>query len=182
MVLESELQKRPHTAVVYIDTRTLGSTSQFSDPTISLSVRCTALFRDILAEVYNGLLTFIVDGAPENANKALGELDGLGVAATEPYSSVQPETIQKKQSSKGSSKNSVEAKFSPTSVAVGASVGAETSTEAETATSFKVEHTDKIVFPSRQLGNKGDQLDICGKTLPCLSTSGHLYRWTFSHT
>src|ERR1035438_9199040 len=89
-VLESELRARPRTAVIYIDARTLGSTSQFSDSSISLSSRCTALFRDILGEVYNGLLAFIVDSAPAGAEKALEELDGFGRASTEPFTAVSP--------------------------------------------------------------------------------------------
>lgn len=78
-VLESELRARSGTAVIYIDARTLGSTSQFGDTSSPLSTRCTALFRDILGEVYNGLLAFIVESAPTGAEKALEELDALGV-------------------------------------------------------------------------------------------------------
>ncbi len=70
-VLESELRARPRIAVILIDARTLGSTSQFSDTSIPLTNRCTALFRDILGEVYNGLLSFIVESAPDGAEKAL---------------------------------------------------------------------------------------------------------------
>ena len=83
-VLESELRARPRNAVIYIDARTLGSTSQFSDTSIPLTTRCTALFRDILGEVYNGLLSFIVESAPDGAEKALEELDAFGRATTEP--------------------------------------------------------------------------------------------------
>ena len=36
-VLESELRARPRNAVIYIDARTLGSTSQFSDTSIPLT-------------------------------------------------------------------------------------------------------------------------------------------------
>src|ERR1017187_5085533 len=54
-VLESELRGRSGTAVIYIDARTLGSTSQLGDTSSPLSIRCMALFRDILGEVYNGL-------------------------------------------------------------------------------------------------------------------------------
>jgi ABC-type Na+ transport system ATPase subunit NatA len=89
-VLESELRKRSGTAVIYIDARTLGSTSQFGDSSSPISTRCMALFRDILGEVYNGLLAFIVDSAPAGAEKALEELDGFGRASTEPFTAVSP--------------------------------------------------------------------------------------------
>src|SRR2546427_10852142 len=45
-VLGSKIAARPGNTVAYIDARTLGSTSQFSDPTIPLPARCLALFRD----------------------------------------------------------------------------------------------------------------------------------------
>jgi hypothetical protein len=147
-VLESELRGRPRNAVIYIDARTLGSTSQFSDSSISLSSRCTALFRDILGEVYNGLLAFIVDSAPDGAEKALDELDRLGRASTEPYSSVSPESIEEKRSEKDVGKSGIKANIGKGSVGLEGHAGVETSRESQTATNFKVDVTDKIVFPA----------------------------------
>lgn len=43
-VLEAELKKDSTNTVCYIDTRTLGSTSQFSDNSIPLPRRCLSLF------------------------------------------------------------------------------------------------------------------------------------------
>ena len=147
-VLESELRQRERTAVIYIDARTLGSTSQFSDSSIPLSSRCTALFRDILGEIYNGLLAFIVDSVPTGADKALEELDEFARATTEPYSSVSPQSIEEKKSEKGAGKSGIKANLGKGSLGIEGHADVETSTESQTATSFRVETSDKIVFPA----------------------------------
>ena len=51
-VLESELTKDRTNTVIYIDCRTLGSTSQFSDANIPIPRRCLSLFRDFLLCIY----------------------------------------------------------------------------------------------------------------------------------
>jgi len=61
-------------AVVYIDARTLGSTSQFTDSSVPLSTRCTALFRDILAEIHEKLLEHIVNVGGSQADASLTDL------------------------------------------------------------------------------------------------------------
>jgi len=55
-VLGTLLSGDKRATLVYIDSRTLGSTSQFSDTTIPLKIRCLALFRDILIPISNRLL------------------------------------------------------------------------------------------------------------------------------
>jgi len=50
-VLASDLKKNTAQIGLYIDARMLGSTSQFSDPTVPLPARCLALFRDVLGEL-----------------------------------------------------------------------------------------------------------------------------------
>ena len=60
-VLSSRLSEEKCNAVVYIDARTLGSTSQFSDYAVPLKYRCFSLFKDILAEIQKGLCDYIVN-------------------------------------------------------------------------------------------------------------------------
>jgi len=55
-VLGSTLRESSRHVVIYIDSRTLGSTAQFSDSSLPLSKRCLALFRDVLGEVHDALL------------------------------------------------------------------------------------------------------------------------------
>jgi hypothetical protein len=163
-VLEAELRGRPRVAVIYIDARTLGSTGQFGDSSIPLPARCTALFRDILGEVYNGLLSFIVDSAPEGAEKALEELDALGRASTEPFSSVSPQSIEEKRSERDLNKSGFRAGLDKGSMAVEAHADGETSSESQTATNFRVESTDKIVFPA--ISSTIKQINtVCGSVL-----------------
>src|ERR1700683_531794 len=83
-VLVSELKKDSQKAVVYIDARTLGSTSQFSDRNIEIKQRCLALFRDILGEVHNALLEQIVTYPTVHANQILDKLGELATIITEP--------------------------------------------------------------------------------------------------
>lgn len=163
-VFESELRDRARTAVVYIDARTLGSTSQFSDPTIPLSTRCTALFRDILGEIYNALLSFIIESNPPGAESALEELDALGRATTEPYSAVKAESVEQKRSNKNGNKTGVDAKVTTKGISLGISTVSDVSSEAETTTGYTVEQSDKIVFPAisssmKQINN------LCGSVV-----------------
>jgi hypothetical protein len=83
-VLESNLRQQDQNTVVYIDSRVLGSTNQFSDPAVPLRRRCLALFRDVLAEMYNGLLAHIIDHPPKDANLALESADSLAATITLP--------------------------------------------------------------------------------------------------
>jgi hypothetical protein len=163
-VLEAELRARSGTAVIYIDARTLGSTSQFGDTSSPLSTRCTALFRDILGEVYNGLLAFIVESAPTGAEKALEELDAFGRASTEPFSAVSPQSIEEKRSGKDVSKSGFSVTLGKPSVGAEGHADGETSRESQIATNFKVEATDKIVFPAISSAVKQINM-LCGSVL-----------------
>src|SRR5262245_43043602 len=60
-VLGQALRSDPRNTVAFVDARTLGSTAQFTDETVSLKTRCISLFRDILGQVYNALLEHIVE-------------------------------------------------------------------------------------------------------------------------
>lgn len=77
-VLESAQSSSPKTCVIYVDARTFGSTSQFSDQSIPLPARCTSLFRDLLGEIYNGLLDFVVRHENPSVDRALEEISLLG--------------------------------------------------------------------------------------------------------
>ncbi len=73
-VLAKDFREESTNTVVFIDVRTLGSTSQFCDPIMPLKQRCTALFRDILCEVHNGLLEHIVNEPSDRADEAFYSL------------------------------------------------------------------------------------------------------------
>jgi hypothetical protein len=146
-VLSSQLKENNHSLVVYIDARTLGSTSQFSDDTIPLSTRCLALFRDIMTPIYNSLLERIIEEPPPKAIEALEVADRLIAAITAPY-----KTYTEKEISKASTSMSHQALEGTATISqkagvdIKASIGAAQKTEAKTV--YDVSSQDKVIFPA----------------------------------
>lgn len=149
-VLESNLASNSN-VVVYIDARTLGSTSQFSDSSVPLPTRCTALFRDILAEIHSALLEHIVNlGGPE-AEASLADLDQLGRIVTEPFTVQVPEKSATRISEKNSEGTRAEGTASaggPTQVRLAVGSTSQSETEAERSVNYAIVTQDKIVFPA----------------------------------
>lgn len=145
-VLASMLSDRGNTAAVYIDARTLGSSAQFTDPTIPLPTRCTALFRDLLSEIHNGLLEFVVNAAPDGANAVLGELDALAAAGVE--SPLVPTSVMDKRVDKETAKSGTELGLNTKGLDVRIQAGGESVCEVETATNFVRQESPKIIFPA----------------------------------
>ena len=152
--LNSE-EKADRKIAVYIDSRTLGSTAQFSDPDLPLKQRCLALFKDILGPIYNTLLEYIfeqprqdVKDPQENAEKALEAIDRLRASITESVKTYRQESEVRTESDQ--SENSTSAKLGASSSGLSASAtasGRNTRSRAREK-SFRVEEEDKIMFPS----------------------------------
>jgi hypothetical protein len=148
-VFASDLSQKKENAVLYIDARTLGSTSQFADPNVPLSARCVALFRDILGEVYNCILDHIVNNAPPSANIALDRLTDLSAVITDPVLSYSAQSMTARAASKMSEKGGVELAASlPAAVSLKATLGSDSATEHEQTTSYAVAAEDKVIFPA----------------------------------
>src|ERR1035437_888171 len=148
-VFASELSQTMGNAVLYIDARTLGSTSQFADPNIPLAARCVALFRDILGEVYNCLLDYIVNNAPSAANIALDRLTDLSTVITDPVLSYSAQSITARAANKITEKGGVELAVGvPAAASFKASSGLDSATENEQTTSYSVAAEDKVIFPA----------------------------------
>lgn len=145
-VLASTLSARLRTAVVYVDARTLGSTNQFSDTTVPLPARCTALFRDILNEIYNGLLEFIVNQAPQGSDSALAELDLLATSSSD--SDVVPASISDKRTNKELAKSDSGLILNANGPELSINSTRESASEAETTTNYVAQQSPKIVFPA----------------------------------
>jgi len=145
-VLSSALSAQNRTAVVYIDARTLGSTNQFSDPTIPLSTRCTALFRDILNEIYNGLLEFVVNAAPAGSDSILADLDLLATAGVE--TEVVPTSLSDRRTNKESIKSEATIALNAKGLEVKTGSGRDSAAEAETTTNYISQESRKIIFPA----------------------------------
>ena len=150
-VLGSTLESRPKNVVVYIDARTLGSTSQFVDTSVPLPTRCTALFRDILAEIHDKLLDHVVNvGGPE-ADAGLNDLSELGRVVTEPFTTKVPENeatrIVKKSSEQTTTGISATFGTNP-QLKAGLDTTSVRGVEAERSIKYVVASEDKIIFPA----------------------------------
>jgi len=146
-VLLARLSNSGNPVTVYIDCRTLGSTSQFSDPLVPMPTRCLGLFRDILAPIHDALLERIIESPPENPDKAFDAIHRLAQTITQP-SRTYVET-EAKHKSKTDIKGgvSVSASFSAKPKAdISANNSESLSTETETA--YRIESRDKVVFPA----------------------------------
>jgi len=145
-VLASAISAHGNAVAVYIDARALGSSTQFSDPTIPLPARCTALFRDLLNEIYNGLLEFVVNVAPNGADAALLDLDALAAAGVE--SQFVPASVTDKRREKETETADAGLGLSTKGLDVRVQAGSGSVREVERATSYVQEESPKIVFPS----------------------------------
>lgn len=135
--------------VLYLDARTLGSSTQFSDTSATLSQRCTALFRDILGEMYNALLDNIVQRPTDAADAALLVLEQFGIAATKPFQRIGSRQIGTRSLTKKLDR--VEGSLS-LSIERGAELSltqkGEEGDEEETTSKTSVIPEDKIIFPA----------------------------------
>ncbi|QEE27343.1 AAA family ATPase [Terriglobus albidus] len=148
-VLQSQLTAAPRCCVIYIDARTFGSTSQFSDVSIGLSARCTALFRDFLAELYNGFLEFVVAEGGKNVDLALDEINNLAESATQPIQLTKQDSATANDSKKGTSETGGIIKSEPSKLfSLEGKAGRTTSTEQSTSSTYRFEYIDKVIFPA----------------------------------
>ncbi len=131
-----------------MDARTFGSTSQFADPNIPVPNRCTSLFRDLLGELYNGLLDFVVSQEGPNVDVALEEVNLLGCAITEsvPMLTEAGSANRNLEARRNSSGFGLEATTDKPLIRADAS--SEARDEREASLSYKFVYTDKVVFPA----------------------------------
>jgi len=135
-VLQTRLAEDGNRVVVYIDARTLGSTSQFSDASISMPTRCLALFRYILSPIHNELLEYIVENPPKHANKALEATDRLSEAITAPTKTYfEKDLVGATAAIASNPKVDVKLEMSSES-------------KAETKRLYEVSSQDKVIFPA----------------------------------
>lgn len=148
-VLASHLLDNLSNAIVYVDARTLGSTSQFSDQAVPMKQRCLSLFRDVLGEVYNGLLDYIVNEQKDNANAALEALNELGKVMTEPVSTYAVERVTSRKVDKTSTLSSLDLSAGiKDGLGLSLRDNAGNSLEEEQTTAYRVAQQDKVIFPA----------------------------------
>lgn len=146
--LASQLTKTDNVISVYIDARTLGSTSQFTDNEIPMQMRCVSLFRDILGEIHNSLLEYIIENPTSQAERALDILDDLSKVATEPVKKYTQEILEtreiEKQDKATSAGINVDTKGN---LGIKGDYNKGKASEKESKSSFRVSQEDKVIFP-----------------------------------
>lgn len=147
-VLKTELESEENTVVTYIDCRTLGSTTQFSDLSLPIEKRCLALFRDILNPIYNDILEHIIDHPNDDSEKTLEYLDELLSTITEPVKIFRQDTETKEVQTEEGRKKSNSFSFSPSNTKYSYSSSSEDTKAETTQKTYRVREEDKIVFPS----------------------------------
>lgn len=146
-VLLARLIENGNPVIVYIDCRTLGSTSQFSDPSVPMSTRCLCLFRDILAPIHDALLERIIESPPENSERAFDAIHSLSLIITQPTKTyVETEVIQKSTSERTHGV-SLSTSLSATPKAE-CSSGQSDKSGNEIHRAYRIESRDKVVFPA----------------------------------
>jgi hypothetical protein len=146
-VLGSKLEENKNALVVYEDARTLGSTAQFSDHSVSLRQRCLSLFRDILGPVQNALMDRIVERPNAKAEQAFQAVTDLAASIVEPVRIYREETLETAEAVSLRAEASVSLKASSTP-SVGVNAGDTRTEKSSIARKIKVENDDKVVFPS----------------------------------
>lgn len=162
-VLEAEQKTNAKIASIYIDARTLGSTSQFSNSNLPLEHRCLNLFKDILAEVHDALLTAVVENPAPRANEALGNLDQLATLIAQPFSVHSVDSVERKINTETENASGVKAELSPKSLALAVSADTKTKNQEQVTYTASVSHEDKLVFPgiNRTLTDLCKNADLC---------------------
>ncbi|WIX01582.1 hypothetical protein QK899_13750 [Pseudomonas sp. AR5] len=150
-VLESSFRAERNTAVLYVDCRTLGSTSQFTDRDIPIGRRCIALFRDYLLLISGALLEYIVENPSDAAEEALRALDEFNCIVTDPVVRKFAQSVSEggrlKTEKGGQLSLHVDAASEGVSAGGNFEIGAGSESESSFQVEYAVENEDKIVFP-----------------------------------
>ncbi len=146
--LENELKSNPKNLVIYIDCRTLGSASDFNDISIPIEKRCFSLFKDIVDELCEKALNFLVNEAPKDTEKAFEALDNISLASRfkkdeAPSKEVTERTLNKSQNEGGTTFS-----INPRDL-ISLSIGDKDSkgTDVEKTTKYNIINIEKILFP-----------------------------------
>jgi hypothetical protein len=151
-VLETAFLEDSNLTVVYIDCRTLGSTSQFSDQTLPIGRRCLALFRDFLLAIHHALLEHIVEYPSAQANDAWEAAVRLESIVTEPLTKlranrVETEAIDERSTQAGVNGTIALSPKGMAEVKLGTNVCSTHARNDRQNTEYTVETEDKIIFP-----------------------------------
>ncbi len=150
-VLESSFAQDSDISVVYIDCRTLGSTTQFSDYSLPIGRRCLALFRDFLLAIYHELQEHIVEHPSPNADRAFEAAEALATIVTEPLAILKAHRVATEITERNETRQEISIKSSLAaadfSLSGKASASNNQGSDEKKTTEYSVESEDKIIFP-----------------------------------
>lgn len=146
--LENEMKSTKKAIVVYLDCRTLGSAADYNNPSIALNKRCISLFKDIVDELYDRALHYIVEEAPKDAEKALEALDNISLATRYKSNEIASKEITERSLEKSSNEAGVSLSINPKDL-INLTLGDKdtSGTDVEKTTKYNVINGEKILFP-----------------------------------
>lgn len=144
--LENEL--KTNSITVYLDCRTLGSAADYNNPNVALNRRCISLFKDIVDELYDKALHFIVYEAPKDSNKAIEAIDNISLATRFKVDEVITKEVTERSQEKVNNEAGVSLSINPKDL-INISLGDKDTTgkDIEKTTKYSVVSGEKILFP-----------------------------------
>jgi len=145
--LAGQLRENPNNTIAFLDARTLGSTSQFSDPRVSIPKRCISIYRDIINEINNVILEQIVSGRFNKSEEALGILSELMDHTNKPIASSKGGIIEGKETESTESGADIGMALTfPVQATFNFNAQNTDATDSEYREIYRVDLEDKIVF------------------------------------
>lgn len=135
----------PNKTVIYIDCRVLGSSPQFSDTQLTLSHRCSSLFKDILDEIYDALLNHIAYQPNPKSDLALKALTDLSSASISEIQSAKKVILNDKTDEERKQKSGITIGLKDASITNGTE--ALYGTSKQNSFEFDLAEYEKIIFP-----------------------------------
>jgi len=162
---DSSYFKERRTCQVYIDARTLGSTEQFSDETISLDQRCFSLFQYIMILIWGHLQNHYFRNEDLMAKPELEQYLGeLGAIITKPYIRHEHKKRNRKTKQSDMDENAIAFDFVFQKKSFSFKTSDKSSKDVENADEYEIVSSNKIIFPDLQ--SKIDEvLDITSTPL-----------------
>lgn len=147
----SDRWKLRRTSIVYIDTRTLGSSEQFTDPTLQLGLRCFSLFQDISLEIARALRKEIFSDSGEgDFASAVRWLDEFERLLTEPIAKATKKSEARSRRAKMVSEDQLGFNLGIRNLDLKADLKSNKSAEGSISEEFDFSQSDKVVFPELQ--------------------------------
>lgn len=146
-MLQSGTRKNEGSFACYIDCRTLGSTAQYTDQSLSIKHRSYSLFRDILTEIHDVLLERLVETSPPNGGDIMAKLELFSSQISDPKKVIKSATV-----SENTKRQETHDESAGVGIAIAGRIGFDLSgkrsnnDEAISTSAYSVEFDDKALF------------------------------------